>query len=129
MLVGPAADAFLLAMFFPACRINRLATCSASVTNGVGKTFHCRDESNVMVDDADLIRRFVACFTRLDDSTFSHDQPPPQKLSAGIDPNNWNSIRWQPAAISTASHARRADPPRRCAATFIRTTRSFVPLA
>ena len=58
-----------------------------------------------MADDAALIQRFVACFTRLDDSTFSHDEPPPQELSVGLDPIDWNSIRWQPAAISTASDA------------------------
>lgn len=57
-----------------------------------------------MANDAALIQRFVACFTRLDEFTFSHDEPPPQKLSAGIDPDDWNAVRWQPAAIATPAN-------------------------
>ena len=55
-----------------------------------------------MADDADLISRFVDCFTRLDDSTYSHTDPPPPEFSAGIDSEDWNVVRWQPAAIATS---------------------------
>ena len=54
-----------------------------------------------MADDTELIQRFVDCFVRLDDSTFSHDDPPLAEFADGIDPDDWNLIRWQPAAIST----------------------------
>ncbi len=52
--------------------------------------------------DSELIRRFVDCFTRLDDSTFSHNDPPPPEFAAGIDPDDWNAIRWKPASIGAA---------------------------
>jgi hypothetical protein len=58
-----------------------------------------------MTDDAELIQRFVDCFARLDDSTFSLDEPPPPELSAGPDPNDWNAIRWRPAPIQTSADA------------------------
>lgn len=58
-----------------------------------------------MANDAALIQRFVESFTRLDDSTYSHDEPPPPEFSAGTDPDDWIVIRWQPAAISTTPDA------------------------
>lgn len=56
-------------------------------------------------DDADLIRRFVATFERLDELIAFHDAPPPSELSAGIDPDDWNVIRWQPAPVATPTEA------------------------
>ncbi|QDT10609.1 hypothetical protein [Planctomycetes bacterium K23_9] len=54
-----------------------------------------------MGDDAALIRRFVDCFLRLDDSSYTADAPPPATLSLGQDPDDWNTIRWAPAAIES----------------------------
>ena len=54
-----------------------------------------------MTDDTELIQRFVNCFARLDDSTFSHADPPPPEFAAGIDPDDWNAIRWRPLAMSS----------------------------
>ena len=57
-------------------------------------------------EDADLIQRFVASFERLDDNMWMrHDSPPPEELSAGIDPEDWNRIRWRPAPIDTPRDA------------------------
>jgi len=58
-----------------------------------------------MADDAHLIDRFVGCFVQLDGSVFSHSDPPLPEFSAGIDPDDWNVIRWHPAAISTSPDA------------------------
>ncbi len=54
-----------------------------------------------MADDAALIQRFVDSFQRLDDFTYTADEPPPAALSLGPDPDDWNAIRWAPAAITT----------------------------
>lgn len=56
-------------------------------------------------DDANLIQRFVATFERLDDLIAFHDAPPPNELSAGIDPDDWNVIRWRPAPLATPDEA------------------------
>lgn len=58
-----------------------------------------------MADDAKLIQRFVDCFQRLDDSTYTHDEPPPPELNLGPDPDDWNALRWAPAAITTPTEA------------------------
>ena len=67
-----------------------------------------------MPNDADLLQRFVDSFARFDDMTCSHEDPPPPELSAGLDPDDWNILRWRPAAIATAPAAlsaiRRAGP-------------------
>jgi len=63
-----------------------------------------------MADDAALIQRFVDCFQRLDDSTYTADEPPPAELSLGPDPNDWNTIRWAPAAIATPPESLTALP-------------------
>lgn len=60
-----------------------------------------------MSDDAELIQRFVDCFTRLDDSTFTHNEPPPPEVTVGPDPNDWKAIRWRPAAMQTSADALR----------------------
>ena len=54
-----------------------------------------------MTDDAELIQRFVDYIARLDNSTFSHADPPPPEFAAGIDPDDWNVIRWRPLAMSS----------------------------
>ena len=51
--------------------------------------------------DTELIQRFVDCFTRLDDLTFSDDDPSPPEFANGIDSDDWNVIRWKPASIRT----------------------------
>lgn len=52
--------------------------------------------------DAELIQRFVDCFARLDDSTFSHGDPPPPEFNDGMNPDDWNDIHWRPVAVSTS---------------------------
>ena len=58
-----------------------------------------------MTDDTELLQRFVDCFARLDDSTFTHDEPPPPELTVGLDPDDWNVIRWRPVATETSADA------------------------
>jgi hypothetical protein len=56
--------------------------------------------------DAKLLERFVATFDRLDDLSLSHFEPPLlPELTYTIDPDDWNTVRWQPAAISTDEDA------------------------
>jgi hypothetical protein len=52
-----------------------------------------------MTDD-ELIARFVASLDM--DQFFTHEKPPPGELNAGIDPEDWNCIRWKPKRIETA---------------------------
>ena len=54
-----------------------------------------------MADDVALIQRFVDSFQRLDDSTYTADEPPPAALTLGPAPDDWNTIRWAPASITS----------------------------
>jgi hypothetical protein len=50
--------------------------------------------------DDELIARFVGTFCKLDDwQPFTHEEPPPDELSAGVDPNDWRRILWRPARV------------------------------
>ena len=51
------------------------------------------------MSDDELITGFVRSFQT--DQFFTHDAPPPSELNGGIDPDDWNCIRWQPARIET----------------------------
>lgn len=51
------------------------------------------------MSDDDLIAAFVASFQS--DQFFTHDEPPPDELSTGVDPEDWNCIRWKPTRIET----------------------------
>jgi len=52
-------------------------------------------------NDADLLDRFMQSFARLDDLTWMHDEPLPDLLSDGIDPDDWTSIRWRPVKLDS----------------------------
>jgi hypothetical protein len=58
-----------------------------------------------MNDDQKLIRRFVDAMERLDDSFFTHSEPPPLELASGIDPEDWNRIIWKPKRVDTSRDA------------------------
>ena len=51
------------------------------------------------MSDDQLIADFVASLQA--DQFFTHEDPPPAELNAGIDPADWNCVRWKPAQIET----------------------------
>lgn len=54
--------------------------------------------------DDELIARFVATFCKLDNSQlFTQENPPPDELNAGTDPNDWNCVLWRPAKVQVES--------------------------
>lgn len=55
--------------------------------------------------DAALLQRFVNTFNELDDSIYTHLLPPADGFIAGIDPEDWNLIRWKPACLPTRRSA------------------------
>ena len=56
-----------------------------------------------MTTDAELIEAFVATFVRFDNSiSYTHSNPPPPEFHQGIDPEDWNCIRWSPARIGSS---------------------------
>ena len=50
-----------------------------------------------MADDAALIQRFVDSFQRLDDFTYTADEPPPAALSLGRQPIVRHAKKTPPA--------------------------------
>lgn len=50
--------------------------------------------------DDQLIADFMAALET--DQFFDHRNPPPDELNAGIDPQDWNRLRWAPARIETS---------------------------
>ena len=54
-----------------------------------------------MKDDAKLLQCFADCFVRLDSDVRTHCNPPLPEFVTGIDPDDWDIVLWQPAALST----------------------------
>ncbi len=52
------------------------------------------------MSDVDIISAFVKSFQF--DQFFTHENPPPDELNAGIDPSDWDCVRWQPAKSETS---------------------------
>lgn len=55
------------------------------------------------VEDDELIKAFVESLEF--HQFFTHEAPPPSELNAGIDPNDWNCVRWRPSRIETPRKA------------------------
>lgn len=60
------------------------------------------EEQFVMDADDKLLKLFVRALATLDDMTATHNDPPPDELLVGIDPDDWNTLRWRPTAIETS---------------------------
>ena len=58
---------------------------------------------NAPLDD-ELIDRFVGTFCMLDSTQcFTHEHPPPEEFDAGVDPSDWQLIRWRPARVEVGA--------------------------
>jgi hypothetical protein len=56
--------------------------------------------------DDELTTRFVGTFCQLDGAQlFTHSDPPPDELNAGIDPNDWDRVLWRPAQVCVGAEA------------------------
>jgi len=55
----------------------------------------------VSFSDLELLNDFVNCFVKLDDSRYYADNPPPEQLSLGVNPDDWTEVRWAPASMAT----------------------------
>ncbi len=54
------------------------------------------------MDEKKLVDAFVGTFVALDDGVlYTHGDPPPDELNAGIDPKDWNRLHWKPARVVT----------------------------
>lgn len=52
--------------------------------------------------EEELVDAFVSTFVELDNCLFyTHDRPPFPEFNSGIDPEDWNRIRWSPAKFVT----------------------------
>lgn len=54
--------------------------------------------SSASQSDQKLIDRFVESLQI--EQTYTHESPPPEEFSVGMDPNDWATIRWEPVRIS-----------------------------
>lgn len=62
------------------------------------------------MDNADLIKAFIDSFAKLNSwmSLSQEEDFPSQLVNAGIDPEDWSRVRWQPGFVSTDhSHLQR----------------------
>ena len=49
--------------------------------------------------DIELLDSFTQSFAGLGDLHCSDNEPPPELLLSGVDPSDWNFIRWKPTKL------------------------------